>query len=148
MKTYLHPIRLLSLALIAAGLAGCQSANDSRIARDASIGAAAGAVIGGVIGHNSGDEAGTGAAIGAVVGGAAGAAHANARNQERQRDDRPRSDDHYRSLLTNHELDILRARARASNRRNYELTDFLTSEEKENLRRRDAQMRGEEEIGR
>lgn len=154
MKTTLPASRLLLLAVIAAGLAGCQSqsARDSRMARDTAVGASAGAVIGGIIGHNSGDEAGTGAAIGAVVGGAAGAAHANSRDRQRddrrRDDDRPRDDDYYRSMLQDHEVDILRARARASGRRNYDLTDFLTSEEKANLRRRDARLRGDEEIGR
>lgn len=148
MKTNPNPIRILLLGILAASLAGCESARDTRTSRDVAIGATAGAVIGGVIGHNSGDEAGAGAAIGAVVGGVAGAAHANARERERQRDDRPRTADYYRSLLTDHEVDILRDRARASGRRNYELTDFLTGDEKDNLRRRDAERRGEAEIGR
>jgi uncharacterized protein YcfJ len=148
MKTKSNPTPILLLGILAVGLAGCESARDTRTTRDVAIGATAGAVIGGVIGHNSGDEAGAGAAIGAVVGGAAGAVHANARERERERDDRPRADDYYRSLLSAEEVDILRARARASGRRNYELTDFLTSDEKDNLRRRDAVRRGDDEIGR
>jgi hypothetical protein len=47
--------------------------------------------------------------------------------------------------MTPDEVEILRARARASGRSSYELTDFLTSEERENLRRREARRR---EIGR
>ena len=54
------------------------------------------------------------------------------------------SENYYMSLMRPDEVDILRARARASGRSNYELTDFLTEEEKANLRRRDA---SRQEIG-
>lgn len=141
---------LLVILLLGAGFVGCENASRSRTTRDAALGATAGAVIGGVIGHNSGDEAAEGAAIGAAVGAVAGAAHG--RSKERDRDVRRDDDEYYRSLLTAEEVDILRERARTSDRQNYELTDFLTSQEKSNLRRRDEALRREEirdrEIGR
>ena len=143
------PLFLVFLAM----LTGCENASSSRTTRDAAIGATAGAVIGGVIGHNSGDEAAEGAAIGAAVGAAAGAVHGRSRERDRERNDEPirYSDRDYRELLTDEEVDILQARARASNRDDYALTDFLTEREKENLRRRDAARRDERrdrEIGR
>jgi hypothetical protein len=144
-------LNVFVLLVFALTLAACENASRSRTTRDAAIGAAAGAVIGGVIGHNSGDEAAEGAAIGAAVGAAAGAAgaahgHARARDERRDYERGSYSDDDYRELLTDEEVDILRARARASGRDDYELTDFLTNQEKENLRRRDALR--DSEIGR
>ena len=118
--------------------AGCSSS--SRTERSAAVGAATGAVIGGVIGNQSGNPR-TGAAIGAAVGGVAGGAYGS-------REDRAvssnSSSDYYMSLMTQDELDILRARARASGSSQYALTDYLTEQEKANLRRRDAAHR---EIG-
>lgn len=139
MNTKYHILAGLALVLTAAG---CENA--SRTERDAARGAAAGAVIGGIIGHQSDDTA-EGAAIGAVVGGAAGALHGQAKERRERRlaDDRY-TDADYRDLLTDDEVDILRARARASGVDDYELTDFLTAREKENLRRRDRTRR---EIG-
>ena len=133
-------IYVITLAAITLGLgAGCSSS--SRTQRSAALGAATGAVVGGVIGHQSG-EAGAGAAIGAAVGGAAGGMYG--RNQERALGS-DTSENYYLSLMTADEMDILRARARASGRSNYELADLLTEEEKSNLRRREA---SQSEIGR
>ncbi|MGH8021412.1 MAG: hypothetical protein ACREIA_24650, partial [Opitutaceae bacterium] len=65
---------------------------------------------------------------------------------DRDRDDRYDDDRRYRRdysdrdymrLLTSKERAILRARAEDAGRDDDDLTDFLTSEEKENLRRRD-----------
>lgn len=131
---------MTTVAILAVGMtAGCSSS--SRTERSAALGAATGAVIGGVIGHQSG-ETGTGAAIGAAVGGVAGGAYG--RRQDRALDSSGYSsdDDYYMSLMRPDEVDILRARARASGRSNYDLTDFLTLEEKDNLRRRDTSRRG------
>lgn len=47
------------------------------------------------------------------------------------------ADDYYLSLMTPEEIDILRARASESGRTSYQLTDFLTPAERDNLRRRD-----------
>ena len=125
----------LAGVVFAGALAGCQT-DRPNTAREAAIGAAAGAVIGGVIGNQSG-EAGNGAAIGAAVGGVAGAAHGSGRDREvRERENDRNSSDFYRELLTDNEVATLEARARHSGRENYRLTDFLTEQEKENLRRR------------
>lgn len=122
--------------------AGCSSA--SRTERSAAVGAATGAIVGGVIGNQSGNPR-TGAAIGAAVGGVAGGAYGH--NQERRMSSGSSvsDEDYYMSLMTPDEVDVLRARARASGRSDYRLTDFLTAEERDNLRRRDASRR---EIGR
>ncbi|HEU5080249.1 MAG TPA: YMGG-like glycine zipper-containing protein [Opitutaceae bacterium] len=128
---------VLSLSL----LAGCHSA--SRTEKSAAVGAATGAVIGGVIGNQSGNPR-TGAAIGAAAGAVAGGAYGN--SQERRRGlSANDTDDYYMSLMTPDEIDILRARARASGRTSYQLTDFLTADERANLRRRDSERN---EIGR
>jgi phage tail tape-measure protein len=120
-------------AVFSATFVGCE--NSTHTQRDAVTGAAAGAVIGGIIGNNSGDTA-TGAAIGAAAGGALGAAHGSSKDTREQRDtDYSESD--YHDLLTNDEVEVLEARARASGDSDSRLTDYLTAEEKENLRRRD-----------
>jgi uncharacterized membrane protein YebE (DUF533 family) len=120
---------------------GCSSS--SRTQRSAAVGAATGAIVGGVIGNQSGNSR-TGAAIGAAVGGIAGGAYGH--NQETRTVGASTStSDYYLSLMTPDEVETLRARARASGRSNYDLVDFLTEEEKSNLRRRDATQR---EIGR
>lgn len=125
---------LVSIGVIlAAAFAGCE--NPTHTQRDAATGAAAGAVIGGIIGNNSGDTA-SGAAIGAAAGGALGAAHGSGKDARERRREEYREED-YRDLLTDEEVDILQARARASGQSSYRLTDFLTAREKENLRRRD-----------
>lgn len=125
--------------------AGCES-GPTHTQRGAAQGAAAGAVLGGVVGHQSG-EMEEGAAIGAAVGGAAGAASGSRHDRdERARDNQSFSDDYYRSLLTDEEVETLQARARESGRRDYDIVDFLTAEEKENLRRR-ADNVSEREIG-
>jgi hypothetical protein len=121
-------------------LAGCHSA--SRTEKSAAIGAATGAVIGGVIGNQSGDPR-TGAAIGAAAGAVAGGAYGH--SQDRRALSANDTDDYYMSLMTPDEIDILRSRARASGRTSYQLTDFLTADERANLRRRD---RERTEIGR
>lgn len=121
--------------------AGCSSSRKTE--RAAAVGAATGAVIGGVIGNQSGNPR-TGAAIGAAVGGVAGGAYGS--QQERQLSSNSAdSSDYYISLMTPDEIETLRARARSSGSSQYQLTDFLTSQEKANLRRRDAAHR---EIGR
>ncbi|PTY05954.1 hypothetical protein DB347_15615 [Opitutaceae bacterium EW11] len=122
--------------------AGCSSA--SRTERSAAVGAATGAIVGGVIGNQSGNPR-TGAAIGAAVGGVAGGAYGHSQEQRSVSGGSSSSDDYYLSLMTPDEVDVLRARARASGRSDYRLTDFLTDQERENLRRRDASRR---EIGR
>lgn len=93
--------------------------------------------------------------MGAAVGGLAG--HAIGSEQQQQRaEDRPGvtyADTHsrnftsgdYIAVMTPDEIKILQQRAEASGRRHYELTDFLTDQEKLNLRQRAAR---ESEIGR
>jgi len=118
---------------------GCSSSR--RTERSAAVGAATGAVIGGVIGNQSGNPR-TGAAIGAAVGGVAGGAYGNSQDRRISAND---SSDYYLSLMTPDEVEVLRARARSSGSSQYDLTDYLTAQEKANLRRRDAAHR---EIGR
>lgn len=133
----------VSLLLLAAALAsGCSSS--SRTERSAALGAATGAVIGGVIGHQSG-EAGAGAAIGAAVGGTAGGIYGNRQDRALGSNSAFEEEDYFMSLMRPDEVDILRSRARASGRSDYRLTDFLTEEERQNLRRRDS---ARSEIGR
>lgn len=121
--------------------AGCSS--HPKRDRGAAVGAATGAVIGGVVGNQSGNPR-TGAAVGAAVGGVAGGAYGSQRDRQLSSNSAD-SSDYYMSLMTPDEIDTLRARARSSGTSQYELTDFLTSQEKVNLRRRDAAHR---EIGR
>ena len=141
---------------------GCasQRAENPSTTRSAAIGAATGAVIGGIVGHQSG-EAGAGAAIGAVAGGVAGGAYGNQKDRQGEivhsggsSADLPPtgystpygpSSSDYLGLMTSDEVDILEARANNSRRSSYELTDFLTEEEKANLQRRKDARR---EIGR
>jgi len=145
MKTTLNSFAFGAVGL-AAGLLLCGCDTSPKTTRGAGVGAATGALIGGIIGHQSG-ETGAGAAIGAAVGGVAGGAYGNRQdNQEASRTDGFQSDNQFLySQLTADEVSILRARAAQSGRSNAELTDFLTSAEKENLRRRASQQR---EIGR
>jgi uncharacterized protein YcfJ len=139
----MNNLKLIVSATVLLSMAGCAS-DRPYTQRDAAIGAAAGAVIGGVIGHQSG-EAGEGAALGAAAGAAVGAVAGDRADSEqnRRRDigaDRGRdyyTSDRYMSLMTSGEIDILRARARADRRSSDRLTDYLTEEEKANLRRRD-----------
>jgi uncharacterized membrane protein len=125
-------ILITASALVLSLSAGCHGR--SKTQHDAAVGAATGAVIGAVIGNQSGNPR-TGAAIGAAVGGVAGGAYGN--RQDRTLASSDSSSDYYLSLMTPDEVDILRARARASGRSAYELTDFLTPDERANLRRRD-----------
>jgi len=133
----------LSLATFLVGAGGLATASlftgcdtSPKMARGTGIGAATGALIGGVIGHQSG-EAGAGAAIGAALGGVTGAAIGSKQdNDELKRSNIDSDSGLYRSLLTSDEVATLRARAAQAGRPNAELTDFLTSTEKENLRRR------------
>lgn len=121
--------------------AGCSS---RRTERAAAVGAATGAVVGGVIGNQSGNPR-TGAVVGAAVGGVAGGAYGAQKDREMASSTAEGSDSYYLSLMTPEEMDILRARARSSGGHQYPLTDYLTEQEKENLRRRDSARR---EIGR
>lgn len=132
------------LALGCVLLAGCESVGPNT-QRGAATGAAAGAVIGGIIGHQSGETA-SGAALGAAAGGLAGGAIG--RQQDRvagttstydTRDSYGYTDNDYLSLLTQSEMDTLRARASG---RSGNLTDYLTNEERANLRARAAARRG------
>jgi hypothetical protein len=158
-------MKILGITLSGAVLAltvGCSSSPGPNTTRDAGIGAATGAVLGGVIGHQSGETA-NGAAVGAAVGGIAGGAYGANRDREEDRRavggtaaDLPAtgqstpygfSSSDYMKLMTQDEINILQARARSSGRTNYELTDFLTEEEKANLRRR-ANSNGTAPVGR
>lgn len=134
---------IMCVSVLAASLslvgAGCHSR--SRTERAAAVGAATGAVIGGVVGNQSGNPR-TGAAIGAVAGGLAGGAYGSRQEQAVASND---SSDYYLSLMTADEVEVLRARARASGNSKYSLTDYLTEKERANLRHRDATQR---EIGR
>jgi hypothetical protein len=141
MKTILTPL-LLAGALVSAG---CSSTGPNT-QRGAAAGAATGAIIGGIIGHQSG-ETGAGAAIGAAAGGLAGGAMG--RNQDRvvssnsgsydTRDSYGYTDTDYLAMLTPAEVDTLRARAQG---RSGDLSDFLTDQERSNLRARNATRRG------
>ena len=132
---------IFSTAILAAALTGCQSTTENQ-RRSAGIGAATGAVIGGVIGHQSGNAL-EGAAIGAAAGGAAGGVYGT--RQDRQegaadigRDTYGFTSTDYLSVMTPAELDILRSRT--TSRDTETLANYLTAEEKSNLRRRAAQM--------
>jgi uncharacterized protein YcfJ len=136
MKTFLT---YCSVAL-AVALAGCQSTTANQ-RRGAGIGAATGAVIGGVIGHQSGNAL-EGAAIGAAAGGVAGGAYGNRQDRIASRDEMRRdsygfTSTDYLGLMTANEMDILRTRT--SSRDTETMASYLTTEEKENLRRRAAQ---------
>ena len=135
MKTIL----LLSAAACVAATCGCSSEPGPNTKRGAATGAVIGGVIGGVIGHQSGETA-AGAAIGAAAGGAAGGAYGHRQDQAvgttTATTSRAYSAADYQALLTPDEVAILQQRARASGRVNYQLTDFLTEEEKANLRAR------------
>ena len=137
--TTMKSLRIFLAVIGAAALAGCQSTSENQ-RRGAGIGAATGAVVGGIIGHQSG-EAGAGAAIGAVVGGAAGGAYGT-RQDRRERETQDQDSygytpSDYLALMTPAEMDILRSRT--SSRDTETMVDQLTSEEKQNLRRRAAQ---------
>jgi uncharacterized protein YcfJ len=102
-------------------------------------------VIGGIIGRQSGETV-AGAALGAAAGGLAGGAIG--RQQDRvagttstydTRDSYGYTDSDYLSLLTQSEMDTLRARASG---RGGNLTDYLTNEERANLRARASARRG------
>lgn len=132
------------LALGCVLLAGCESMGPNT-QRGAGTGAAAGAVIGGIIGHQSGETV-AGAALGAAAGGLAGGAIG--RQQDRvagstssydSRDSYGYTENDYLSLLTQSELDTLRARASG---RGGDLSDYLTNEERANLRVRASARRG------
>lgn len=134
-------------ALLTLGCAfavGCSSTGPNT-QRGAAGGAAAGAIIGGIIGHQSGETA-AGAAIGAAAGGLAGGAMG--RQQDRvagstgtyeSRDSYGYTDNDYLALLTPSEVDTLRARAQG---RSGDLADYLTDQERANLRARNASRRG------
>jgi outer membrane protein with glycine zipper len=135
MKTNL----LILTSIVSIGLtAGCH--HHSRAEKAAAIGAASGAAVGAVLGNQSGNPQ-TGAVVGAAVGGVAGGAYGASRDRQADGNhalgSNDSGDDYYLSLMTPDELDILRARARASGQSDYQLTDFLTAQERANLRRRD-----------
>lgn len=137
MKTTLC-ISILTLSLVWGG--GCSSRRKTE--RAAAVGAATGAVVGGVIGNQSGNPR-TGAVIGAAVGGIAGGAYGSQQDRPAASND---SSAYYMALMTPEEIETLRARARSSGNTEYPLTDYLTAQERANLRRRDSAHRGE--IGR
>ena len=131
---------LFTSAVLAAALTGCQSTTENQ-RRSAGIGTATGAVIGGIIGHQSGNAL-EGAAIGAAAGGAAGGVYGT--RQDRRdaeasttRDTYGFSSSDYLAIMTPAEMDILRSRT--TSRDTETLAEYLTSEEKANLRRRAAQ---------
>jgi hypothetical protein len=129
--------KLLFVPLLGAAVlwTGCETTPQER--RSAGVGAATGAIAGGVIG---GDV--RGAAIGAAIGGAAGGLYERGRRSDggvaAERDAVVMSEGEidYLALMTEEEIDILRRRAQASGRTNFQLTDFLTEEERANLRAR------------
>lgn len=139
MKTILYAS---ALAVALSLGTGCSSR--SKTERSAAVGAATGAVIGGIIGNQSGNPR-TGAAIGALAGGAAGAAYGHNQDRPTSSSSSMSDSDYYMSLMTSEEIDILRSRARAAGNPGYPLTEYLTEQEKANLRHRDATRR---EIGR
>ena len=138
-------ILLFVVLAILAVFPGCNSAGPNT-QRGAAAGAATGALIGGIIGHQSG-ETGAGAALGAAAGGLAGGAYGNKKDNSGARrvgeDSYGYTSSDYLNLLTNDERDTLRARA--GDRSGNEQADYLTSQEKANLRARSA---GQREIGR
>ena len=125
---------LLPGAIALATLAGCASGENTQ--RGAVGGAAAGAIIGGIIGHQSG-ETGAGAALGAAAGGVAGGAYGKSKDNSvassQGRDSYGYTSGDYLSLLTISEREQLERRVSGSNG---SLADFLSSEEKSNLRKR------------
>ena len=125
---------LLPGVLALATFPGCNSGENTQ--KGAAGGAVAGALIGGIIGHQSG-ETGAGAALGAAAGGVAGGAYGkskdNAVASSQGRDSYGYTSGDYLSLLTPGERDQLERRASGSNG---SLADFLSSEEKSNLRKR------------
>jgi uncharacterized protein YcfJ len=140
MKTS-HVLPLAAAALLA--LSACATAERSiednpNTARKAGIGAAAGAVIGGIIGHQSGNTA-EGAAVGAAVGGVAGGAVGAQEDRRYRSGDTPRdrygfTNGDYLSLMTQEEMRILQNRAPSYG--GTDLANYLTEEERSNLRRR------------
>lgn len=148
MKTSKSIIPLAGALSALAFVTGCETRSNTQ--RNAGIGAASGAVIGGVIGHQSG-HATEGAVIGAAAGGLAGGAYGRRQDQARSANSNPAaittptSSADYMALMTADEIAILQQRAAGSNRTSYELTDFLTEAEKQNLRERAAR---QSEIGR
>jgi uncharacterized membrane protein YebE (DUF533 family) len=141
---------LLAVGLLGL-LAGCASSRDrdwneyntDNTRRSAATGAVAGAVIGGLIGHQSGETA-AGAAIGAAAGGIAGGAYGHRQDQVQgrvtgadygtSRDSYGYTGNDYISLLTANEMNILRSRAQGAS--TVVLADYLTEQEKANLRAR------------
>lgn len=140
MKTC-HALPLAAAAVLA--LSACATAertieDNPNAARKAGIGAAAGAVIGGIIGHQSGNTA-EGAAVGAAVGGVAGGAVGHQEDRRYRSGDTPRdrfgfTNGDYLSLMTDEEMRILQNRA--PNTAGMDLAQYLTEEERANLRRR------------
>lgn len=129
---------LLTLLLGACATAERTIENNPNAARKAGIGAAAGAVIGGIIGHQSGNAA-EGAAVGAAVGGVAGGVAGSQEDRRYRSGDTPRdrygfSNGDYLALMTNEEMNILQSRAPSYS--GTDLANYLTDEERANLRRR------------
>ena len=136
----MKPLPIILGSFVLGSFCGCSSSPGPQTTRGAAVGATAGAIIGGVIGHQSGETA-AGAAIGAAAGGVAGGAYGN--SQDRAANSRAAtpptrtySPADYQALLTPEEVAILQQRAKASGQLNYQLTDFLTEQEKANLRAR------------
>ena len=138
---------ILFLALVLIALFPACSSTGPNTQRGAAGGAVAGAVIGGIIGHQSG-ETGAGAALGAAAGGLAGGAYGNRKDNASGarivgQDSYGYTADDYLNLLTANERDTLRSRAPSSS--GAQLADYLTSQEKANLR---ARANSQREIGR
>ncbi|HYC71720.1 MAG TPA: glycine zipper domain-containing protein [Opitutaceae bacterium] len=140
MKTS-HALPLAAAVVLA--LSACATAertieDNPNAARKAGIGAAAGAVIGGIIGHQSGNTT-EGAAVGAAVGGIAGGAVGAREDRQYRTGDTPRdrygfTSGDYLTLMTDQEMRILQSRA--PNTSGVDLANYLTDEERANLRRR------------
>jgi hypothetical protein len=133
MKTITSILTLSCVFLIGCGSTGPNTQ------RGAAGGAATGAVLGGIIGHQSGST-GRGAVLGAAAGGIAGAAMggqqdrvAHSTGAYETRDSYGYSEADYLGLITPAEVDTLRARAQG---RSGNLADFLTDQERANLRAR------------
>lgn len=143
MKTLISLLALGSVFMLGCSSSQVDEYNTPTTRRGAATGAVAGAVIGGLIGHQSGETA-AGAAIGAAVGGAAGGAYGHKQDQQQGRvygADYGTSKDQYGytggdyiSLLTASEMNILRNRAQGAS--TVVLADYLTEQEKANLRAR------------
>ena len=147
MKTFITLLAVGSLGLFS----GCASSSDrdyndyntENTRRGAGAGAIAGAVIGGLIGHQSGETA-AGAAIGAAAGGIAGGAYGKHKDDVNgrvtgadygtSRDSYGYTGNDYITLLTASEMNILRSRAQGAS--TVVLADYLTEQEKANLRAR------------